>query len=102
MKNAIILAALVLSGCASLPQSAARTEGDLIIAEMTAQQALNAAKPSLSPAKVTAGQAALDAWLAALVKADTARKALDTAAENAALTQAASAQATALTIIPKP
>lgn len=95
MKIAIILAALALTACASAPKDVLHAEGDMIIAEMAAQNAFNTAKSHMAPAQVASGQKALDEWLAALVAADNARKAGDAAAENAALANAAKAQSTA-------
>lgn len=91
---AALAGALVLASCAT-PKDALHAEADMIVAEMASQNAFNAAKPHLTPAQVKSGQDALDSWLAALVAADTARKAGNAAAETAALADAAKAQAVA-------
>ncbi len=99
---AVALAAAPLSACVGVPKDALHAIGDLAIAEGQAQVAFNAAKPRLTAAQAASGQKALDDWLAGLLAADAARKAGDTVKANAALSAAASAQADALKIIPKP
>lgn len=102
MKHALpIVALLALSACASIQKDALHTIGVLTIDEMAAQTALNTAKPHMAKADADKAQNALDAWLAGLDAADTARKAGKLAEQDAALASAAMAQSDALKIIPK-